>query len=86
MNQEVRVLKWDGSHPGEDEINKVIKNMNKDNMELVDTDYQFQYTQTQTIPVHVLIMYFEKTDSVDLSNEFDFDNVTTEELETELEQ
>lgn len=86
MNQEVKVVKWDGTHPKEDEINKVIESMNENGKALVDTDYQFQFTETQTVPVHVLIMYFEETDEgVDLADEFDFDNVTTEELEKELE-
>lgn len=86
MNQEVKVIKWDGTHPKEDEINKVIDSKNDKGMMLVDTDYQFQFSETQTVPVHVLVLYFEETeDRASLSEEFDFDNITTEELEKELE-
>lgn len=84
LNQKVKIQKWDGTHPKEDDINSVVKSMNEDGMELVDTDYQFQYTQTQTVPVHVLIMYFEDAESTSYESDFDFDNVTTEELEEEL--
>lgn len=83
--QKVKIQKWDGTHPKEDDVNAVISSMNEEGMELVDTDYQFQFSRAQTVPVHILFMYFEDVESTNYESDFDFDNVTTEELEEELE-
>lgn len=86
MNQEVKTLTWDGTHPKEDEINSVVQDMAEKGMIIVDSDYQFQFSQTQTVPVHVLIMYFEDADETSYEGEYDFENITTEELEDVVDE
>jgi len=79
-------MRWSGSTPDGEEIQKVINNKQDEGLEIAKTDYEIMYNTQSGIREYNLMLYFtdeQDEETIDLEDEYGFE--TTEELEKQLD-
>jgi len=85
--REVKHMRWSGSTPDAEEIQKVINNKQEEGLEVANTEYEIMYNTQSGIREYNLMIYFKEETSdehtIDLEDEYGFE--TTEQLEKQLD-